>query len=185
MVAQEQLVTAEDFAGLPDDGSRHELVKGAIIEVVRPTFAHGRVQTRIARFLDAFLDNHALGWITTETGYILSRNPDTVRGPDVAFVSKTRLNKPEPDAFIPIAPDLAVEVVSPNDRATEINAKVVEYLQAGTRLVWVVYPDVQNAHVYRPGGKGEIIDRDGVLDGEDVLPGFKLALRDVYEGWEE
>ncbi len=182
MALQEKLLTAEEFAAMPDDGKRHELVKGVFIEVSRPKLLHGRVQVRFASFIGRFVDEHDLGLTTTETGYVLARNPDTVRGPDVAFVSKGRLEHPDPNEYIPIAPDLAVEIVSPNDTASEIGEKLEEYLQAGTRMVWVVYPARKTVHVYHGDNKAYIIDINGILDGGDALPGFKLPLRDVFQG---
>jgi Uma2 family endonuclease len=111
---------------------------------------------------------------------IISRGPDTVRAPDVWFVRTERLEGGRlPNAFFPGAPDLAVEVISPTDRRGAVMKKVGEYLEAGTRLVWVIYPENRSAVVYRPEGLPEIIGEDGVLDGEDVVPGFSLTLRDA------
>jgi Uma2 family endonuclease len=181
MAVQEQLMTAEEFAAMPNDGKLYELVKGVVVEVCRPKVAHGKLQIRIGHFFDAYVSAHDLGLATTETGYILSRNPDTVRGPDVAFISKERLPNPDFDEFVPMAPDLAVEIVSPNDTASDVATKVKEYLEAGTKLVWVFYPKLLAVYVHRPDGSAQVVERDGVLDGGDALPGFTLSLRDVFQ----
>jgi Uma2 family endonuclease len=106
-----------------------------------------------------------------------------VRAPDVGFVAKERLTGPIPDKYFPFAPDLAVEVVSPSDTAQDIREKVLDFLKAGTRLVWVVYPESKTVDVYRPDGV-QVVEINGTLDGGDVLPGFRLALRAVFESVE-
>jgi Uma2 family endonuclease len=182
MTVQEKLITAKEFAALPDDGKRYDLVKGALVEMGRPKPRHGHLAIRLGSAVNVFVDSHNLGIVTTESGYVLARDPDTVVGPDVAFLSKARLEKPDLDEYIPLAPDLAVEIVSPNDRAQEINDKVNAYLAAGTRLVWTLYPDSQEVHVHQGNGTIQVIKIDGVLDGGDALPGFTLPLREIFKG---
>ena len=182
MAVQEKLLTAEEFANMPSDGKRYDLVKGRLVEVCRPKYIHGRLQTRFARHLDIFTDENKLGAVVTESGHILARNPDTVRGPDVAFIAQARLEHQEPTGFIPNGPDLAVEIVSPNDTTKEVMDKIKEYFRAGTRLVWVVYPEMQEVYVYAGSSTNvHIVDINGTLDGGDVLPGFALPLRDVFQ----
>ena len=137
--------------------------------------------SRINRHLDIFVDEHNLGETTVESGYLLSRNPDVVVGPDAAFISTERLARQGDDPYPP-APELAVEIVSPNDRAGEIATKVQKYLTAGTNVVWVVYPDEKLVYVHQPGGKAQIIDIHGTLDGGDILTGFTLPLNEVFKG---
>jgi len=176
-------MTAEEFGAMPDDGKRHDLVKGVVVEVSRPKPLHSVVQRRLGARIGDFVDDHDLGVVTTEGGYVLAHDPDTVRGPDVGFVSKTRLPDPDLREYIPMGPDLAVEIVSPNDTATEINDKIKEYFRAGSRLVWVVYPDVPEVYVYSSSITDiKVIGIDGTLDGADVLPGFTLPLREVFKG---
>lgn len=143
------------------------------------SFLHWRVTDHVQK--------NDLGMTTaTETGYILYKSPDldikdTVRAPDVGFIAKARLPDELPDTgFVPFAPDLAVEVISPNDDPDDVHQKVTEYLKYGTRLVWLFYPKSQTAGVYTPT-TFRSVGRDGVLDGGDVLPGFTLALRDVFK----
>lgn len=185
MVVQERLMTAEEFGAMPDDGKRHDLVKGVVVEVSRPKPRHSVIQRRLAARIGDFVDDHDLGVVTTEGGYILARNPDTVRGPDVGFISKTRLPDPDLDEYIPMGPDLVVEIVLPNDTATEVNDKIKAYFRAGSRLVWVVYPDAQEVYAYSGSSTTvQIVGIDGTPDGADVLPGFTLPLREVFKGLE-
>src|SRR2546423_1394071 len=182
MAIQEKLITAEEFAAIPDDGKRHELVRGVIVEMVRPKPLHGKIQIRFGHFLDEFVDAHDLGLVTAEAGFLVARNPDVVRGPDVAFISKKRLPNPDLAEFIPMAPDLAIEIVSPNDTVKEVHDKIEEYFRAGGLLVWVVYPESKRVHVYSSIENIQVVNIDGTLDGGDVLPGFILPLRDVFKG---
>jgi Uma2 family endonuclease len=145
---------------------------------------HGGLALKGGRVIGDFVDAHQLGYTTAaETGYILFKNPngkDTVRAPDVGFVAAHRLPEGLPDGYIPFAPDLAVEIVSPTDTAEDIHEKVTDYLKYGTRLVWVYYPKSKTAVVHMPG-KTYPVAADGLLDGGDVLPGFKMSLHDLFE----
>src|SRR5258706_3036939 len=183
MAVQEKLLTAEEFGKLPNDGKKYDLVKGAVVEVCRPKYGHGKLQGKFARFIDEYLDDHAIGNMTTETGYILARNRDTVLGPDAAFFSTQRWGNPEIDAYIPIGPDLVVEIVSTYDKTHETHEKIRAYFEAGTRLLWLVYPSTQQVHIYH-GMNSEIrvVGIDGALAVEDLLPGFTLSMRDIFKG---
>lgn len=114
-----------------------------------------------------------------DTGFKIEPNPDTVRAPDVAFLSRERAKDVPPRGYAALAPDLVVEVVSPNDRTGELLAKVAAWLEAGARPVWVIDPARHQARVCRPDGDLAIVSADGSLDGEDVIPGFRCALADV------
>ena len=117
------------------------------------------------------------------SGFILRRDPDLVRAPDQAFVSQARLeaNPPPERGYWELAPDLAVEIISPEDRAGEIEEKVRDYLQAGVRLVWLLYPLTRRAHVYAADGSVRVILEERELDGEDVLPGFRAPLAELFD----
>ena len=106
--------------------------------------------------------------------------PNRVRKPDVMFISKSRM-QPLADGWTSVAPDLVVEVVSPNDEAQELEHKLANYRGAGIPLIWVIYPDTRNAYVFRRGQPFEIVDPDGTLSGDEVLPGFTLSLRELFE----
>lgn len=178
----EALLTAEEYALLEDDDLyRDELVRGHVVREPRPQSRHGRVQLNIAAELHAFVKQHDLGFVTMESGFILERQPDTVRGPDVAFVSRDRYGERLPDHWPEYGPDLVVEVLSPSDRLSRVAAKVAQYLAAGTRLVWVIDPDDRTAIVYRSVRDIGLLRETDELDGEDVLPGFRCALNEVLD----
>jgi Uma2 family endonuclease len=179
------LVTAEEFFSLPDDNLRHDLIEGEVWDVSLAGREHGRLANRIAFVLTAYADAHQLGELSAaETGFTLARDPDTVLGPDVAFVQAARLPSEEEDRDgpWPIAPDLAVEIYSPGDRAGQITKKVQAYLDAGVRLVWVVYPEREQVVVHIPGQPPRTLGRDDALDGSPVLPGFSYPLRSLWAG---
>ena len=179
-----QLLTAEQLWELPEaPGKRHELVKGELVEVPGAGALHGLIVGLIYRLLAAFVGEHGLGYAFGDgVGYILGREPDLVRIPDASYVARERF--PEggiPEGFWPIAPDLAVEVVSPHDRAEDVHDKVREYLAAGARLVWVLWPRSRAVTVHTAGvAPRELGDADE-LNGGDVLPGFRVRVADLFE----
>jgi Uma2 family endonuclease len=178
----EQLLTADDLAALPDDGWSYELVQGRLLRMAPASWVPGVVSARVGRHIDAFVEKRRLGYCSTaEGGFLLQSSPDTVRAPDVGFVRAERVPPGEPPRrYFPGPPDLAVEVRSPTDRVTDILRKIADYLEAGTRLVWYLDPERRSAAVYRPDGSIAVFGADGVLDGEDGLPGFTLRLADVW-----
>jgi Uma2 family endonuclease len=175
-------VTADELWELPNDHHRHELVAGELLTMPPSGFLHGTVAMNFGRLLSEHAIKHDLGVVcTADAGFWLQRNPDTVRAPDVAFVSKERiLTEGKPEKYWPGAPDLAVEVVSPSDRFDEVMEKVEEYLEAGTRLVWVAQPRLQLVLACRPGGAYKIHHKEDELSGEDVLPGFVCQVKDLF-----
>lgn len=180
MQVAEKLLTVEEFAKLPNDGKRYELVAGVLVDVCRPKPIHGKTQALLTMYITMFVVQNKLGMVTTEAGYITHRQPDSLRGPDEAFISKSRLGAHDLNDYIPIAPDLAVEIASEFDTAADLDKKVNEYLAAGTRLIWIVYPDSQRVGIYDNDGHFRGIDISGMLDGGAVLPGFQVALRDIF-----
>jgi len=181
-MATRTALTAEELLALPDNGRHHELVRGEIVEVSPPGFVHGDVASNIAVSLKSFVKPRQLGRVVVEAGYVLRRNPDTVRGPDVSFVRAERMPAGgRPKSFFEGAPDLAVEVVSPGDRYSEIVARVADYLGAGTALVWVVDPDARTVTVHSADRPPVVHAETGVLEGGDVLPGFHLTLSELFE----
>lgn len=126
---------------------------------------------------------HGLGDVVgPDTGFVLSRDPDTVRSPDIAFVRAARVPADRPKGFFPGAPDLAVEVLSPSDAMSEVEEKVDEYFAGGTELVWVVNPRRKSVNVYRRDGTSVTLRGDDTLDGGDVLAGFSGKIADVFGG---
>jgi Uma2 family endonuclease len=176
-----RLMTADELLRLPDDGKRYELSRGRLICMSPSAVPPGVVAAKLAGRLVPFVDEHDLGVCgTADSGFKLESAPDTVRAPDFWFVRKERISAEGlPPGFWPGAPDLAVEVLSPSDRFLDVMLKMDEYLQAGTRLVWVLDPYGRTAGVFRADGTRTLMGEDGVLDGEDLLPGFRIPLRDL------
>lgn len=176
---EEKLLTAEEMFAMGDAGPC-ELVEGVIIRMTPTVMIHGIIVTRLSEALNRFSREHNLGQVGAgDVGFITRRDPDTVRAADVLFIAAGRLSGAKGEGFLPIAPDLAVEVVSPGDRWSEVLTKVNEYLTAGVRLIWIVDPRTRTIHVYRPG-RVEQLSADDTMDGGDVLPGFALPVGDIF-----
>lgn len=180
MITADRL-TAEDLERIQDDAHRYELVEGRLLVREPAGYTHGSVAAKVIARLVQHVDEQSLGVVlATDTGYILRRGPDTVRAPDVSFVSRERIPDPAPRSYAELAPDLAVEILSPSNRPAEIEARVRDLFRAGTRLVWILNPDAQAASVRRPGRPSRELGPDDSLDGEDVIPGFRCPLADIF-----
>jgi Uma2 family endonuclease len=177
-----ELKTAEDLLGMPDDGMRRELVAGELREMAPSGHEHGRVTMRLSSPLALHVDEHGLGAVyAAETGFLLARDPDTVRAPDIAFVRSDRLaTAPSGRGYFPGAPDLAVEVISPGDTYSEVEAKVEEWLNAGTQMVVVVNPRNRTLKVHRSRTEIAVLTDADTFDGGDVVPGLRLAVSRVF-----
>jgi Uma2 family endonuclease len=162
---------------VPDNQT--ELVRGPLIVREPPGFRHGRIAVSIALRLSEFVRARDLGVVVSEAGFKLSADPDTVRGPDVAYISRDCAPDPEPIGYLSIAPDLVVEVLSPSDRAGDVQSKISDWLTAGTRLVWVIDPARRRGVVYRADASVGLLGETDALDGEDVLPGFSCPLAKI------
>lgn len=177
-----KLMTAEEFAALPEplDGSQQELVKGEVVIMPPPQARHGIICSRIDRRLGIYVEENNLGWTTSnDTGVILERDPDTVRGPDVAFWSIAR--QPElPAGYFEIPPDTAVEVLSPTNTMRQIDAKLREYFFADVREVWVIDPEYRNITIFREPLEGRLYKEGATFDGGEVLPGFTCPVADLF-----
>lgn len=182
--ATRKLMAAEEAAQLSTVNRRFELVKGEYIAMAPASAKHGVVTLTIGSMLKDYVRKNKLGLtFAAETGFILARNPDTVRGADASFISASRIppeGVPE-TGYWPLAPDLAVEVVSPGDASDAVQEKVEEYINAGTRLVWVVYPKKLRVMVYRSLSEVKVLREEDTLSGEDVLPGFTCKVREIFE----
>jgi len=176
------MLTADDLFLMEENGPC-ELVRGEVIRMSPAGGLHGKLTIRIGALLDAYVRPRHLGVVCgAETGFILERDPDTVRGPDVSFVSRDRIPpEGEPEGYWPFAPDLAVEVISPNDLYREIEQKVEDYLRAGVRLVWIVNPGTRTITTYRPSSEAHILRIGDTLTGADVIPGFDVSVSEVFE----
>ncbi len=176
------LTTAEGLLRMPDDGFRYELIEGRLKQMSPAGIEHGVIIVRIASRLANHVEHNKLGVIlAAETGFRLAQDPDTVRAPDVAFIQSTRI--PEaglPKAFWPGAPDLAVEVISPNDSTEEVEEKVNDWLDHGCSMVWVVSPKQKTITVYRSQTDITILSENETLDGRDVVPGFQCSVQEIF-----
>jgi Uma2 family endonuclease len=183
MTVQTRLITAEELEHMSFKDKHVELVRGEIIEMPLAVVEHGDVAGNAFAALHGFVRKHKLGKVyIAETGFVLSHNPDVVRAPDAAFLSAERVSllKRKED-FIEGAPDLAVEVVSPGDTDTEVQEKVVEYFEAGTRMVLIIRPRLKTITIHRSPTEVRVLTLNDTLDGEDVLPGFSVPVREIFE----
>ncbi len=170
-------MTADELLRQRLPHQRAELVRGELVVREPAGYRHGRVAMNLALRLGAHVHQTGAGQLfAAETGFTLARGPDTVRAPDIAFVRRERLPDPEPAGFPELAPDLVVEVLSPDDRPGDVLAKIADWLSAGTRLVWVIDPGRRLARVYDLAGSQAIVGADEALDGGEVLPGFACPL---------
>lgn len=178
-----ELRSADELYNLPDDGLRYELLRGTLVSEPLAGGLHGRIVARLTELLVRFVRRNRMGVVYAgDAGFVLARRPDTVRGPDIAFLSAERHRALEDERrFLPGAPDLAVEVLSPNDRPGEVLGKVSDYLAAGTRLVWVVSPAREQVSVFRSPLAPRVLSSQDFLDGEDVLPGFSVGVGKIFE----
>jgi Uma2 family endonuclease len=178
----DRLVTADELLQHPE-WNPCELVAGKVVFMSPAGYEHGDVAGTIAGLLFAYARGKRLGrTLTAEAGFLLTRNPDTVRAPDVMFVAEGRAPKMNRQRFLETPPDLAVEVISPTDAFSDVTAKAEEYVAAGVRMVWVVDPQTRRAYVFRPGQPVRSFSEKESLPGEDVLPGFELPLSELFEG---
>jgi len=176
------LMTADELMRMPNDGHRHELVSGELKTMSPPGFEHGEVILALGELLRPFVRQHGLGRISGgDPSFLLARDPDTVLAPDVAFISKARLaaNAMKKGLWAG-APDLAVEVMSPNDTLRETDGKAKAWLRAGTSMVWVVNPARRTVSVYRSTTDVKTLAEDRDLDGQDVLPGFRCRVAELF-----
>jgi Uma2 family endonuclease len=181
MAVDKQVYTLDEYHSiidLPENRDRiFELIDGELVEKM-PSFTPSRIALRIGYHFSSYLDENDTGYVTgADGGYIM---PDgDVLIPDIGFISKTRLTE-EPTREAPVPPDLAVEVKSPTDRKRAMRKKAERYLDAGTRIVWLVFPDDQVVEVYTPDEDVKTVGIDGGLDGGDLLPGFSLPVREIF-----
>jgi Uma2 family endonuclease len=176
------VMTVEELYGLPDDGLHHELLAGHLLSEPPPGTRHGLAVAAVAALLQEWVASHGDGVVLAgDSGFILARSPDTLRGPDVAWISQERFDEVGPVATaFPGSPDLAVEVLSPGDRAADVHAKVADYLAAGTRLVWLVDPENRRVTAYRQLLAPRFLSGDDRLTDEDVLPGLEANVDRLF-----
>jgi len=182
-VVMKQLLTLEAFTELPEPlDVRLELVRGKVVEMPVASPLHGYIVMMLCRLLLDFAYERQLGIVYGDgVGYALNDDPATVRIPDASFIARERVPASGfPRRYWPFAPDLAVEVVSPSNRATDVHEKAREYLQAGGQLVWIIWPETRTATVYVQGGESYNLTEADALDGGTVLPGFAAPLAALF-----
>lgn len=180
MASITQIITAQQLFEMPGH-ERFELVQGELVPMSPPGFDHGCIVLDIAATLREFVQSRKLGLVAVEAGFCVSHDPDTVRSPDVAFVRAERIPSGGVRAFFQGAPDLAVEVISPSDRSSEVIAKAHEWLQSGCIAVWVIDPEAKTVSVYSNRPQPLFLSAEDTLACEELLPGFRLPLVQVFD----
>jgi Uma2 family endonuclease len=177
------LMTAEELIRLPSGEFRYELIDGELKTMSPSGHTHGRITMRLAAPLAEYVLEKGLGEAYgAETGFKLTSNPDTVLAPDVAFISQRRLEEVgETKGYWPGPPDLAVEVLSPDDRPTKVKAKLTKWLAFGAKQVWIVDPKLSTVTVYRSLSDITTFSEDDYLEAEDLLPGFRVSLERLFK----
>ena len=175
------LMTAEELLELPDDGYRHELINGELERMPPPGFPHGRIAMRLMAPLANFVWDHDLGEVYDYCGFQLTVGPDTVLGPDLAFVSKQRLREPAEDkGYWPGPPDIAGEVLSPSDRPSRVSKRISLWFDYGVKQLWIVNQKNRTVTVYRSPSDATTFSGSDYLEAQDLLPGFKLSLDRIF-----
>jgi Uma2 family endonuclease len=176
-----RVITADELLSMPDDGRRYELVQGELRMMSPAGGRHGRIALKLARRLGDYVEEHDLGVAyAAETGFLLQRNPDTVRAPDVAFVSHKSLGEfADHPGFLPLAPDLVAEVVSPSDSSSEVEEKALDWLAAGVKIVLVVDPQTKTIRDYRSAQEIRVY-AEGSIDLAIVMAGFRLDVSELF-----
>jgi Uma2 family endonuclease len=176
------VLTAAEFAAMPDPGHPQELVRGVVVDMPPPQFRHGKVCARVTTYLTVYADQHHLGHVLgNDSGVVTEQNPDTVRGPDVSFVSFAKVPADADPAYLTVAPDAVFEVFSPSDRWREMLFKVSEYLQLGVLAVYVFDPDTNRVHCYFPDRPDEILNSSDELAGVGPLSGWRVPVARFFE----
>lgn len=175
------VLTGEELFELGDIG-RTELVKGELVRMAPTGHPHGHIEVNFSAALHTFVRQRKLGRVLSgEVGVYTGRDPDTVRGADVAYISNERLAQVQSHSYLDVAPELIVEVMSPDDRWYDINDKLTEYFNIGVQIVWVADPQRKQVHVYRSLTEIEILGVGDTLSGGEALPGFSVAVAELFE----
>ena len=175
------LMTAEDLLRLPRGEFRAELINGELKTMPLPGLSHGRIAMHLGTPLAQFVWDHELGEVFYEVGFKLTSNPDTVLGPDVSFITKQRFEQGrETEGYWPGPPDLAVEVLSPGDRPGKVKTKLSQWLDFGTRQVWIVDPKFKTVTIYRSLSDVTTFSGQDSLEADDILPGFRISLERIF-----
>jgi Uma2 family endonuclease len=175
-------LTIEELADVVGDAPG-ELIDGRFVPMPPTGWPHARAEVKVSSRLEQFVEASGLGTVLGgEAGIIIRRGPDTVRGADVAYISRERLAQASPDGYLDVAPELIVEIVSPNDRWTDLTAKLEDYFSIGVALVWIVDPRRRRISCYRSPTALALLGPGDTLTAEPMLPGFSLAVSDLFGG---
>ena len=170
-------MTAEELMHLDDDSHRHELIKGELLTMPPPGYPHGTVTLNLSILLGIYVKTNNLGRVAAEMGYKLETDPDTVLAPDISFIARDRVVHSEGYPSGP--PDLAVEVLSPSDRKTQVERKRLLWLELGAKSVWNVNPRQRTVEVWRAEGEKRLFhERDELVD--DTVPGFRVKVSEIF-----
>jgi Uma2 family endonuclease len=183
-MATKTLFTLEQFDALPDDGFKHELNKGELVTMTLPMPRHNRVVKRILLLMERYLAQNPVGEIfIPDTPFLLSPpgEPVTLRGPDLAYLSRERVEQIDETERIQGAAELTIEVVSPSDTPHELLQKTAQYLAAGGQMVWVVYPEEHEVRVFEASGAIRILGGQGTIEAPALLPGFSARVAEFFE----
>lgn len=181
MPGASRLVTAEELERFPSDDRRYELVEGRLIAMTPVGYLHGRTVVRFAFMLEQHARERRLGDVLVELGVVLKTNPDTVFAPDIAFIRRDRVPTTIPRGFWKGAADLAVEVLSPDDRPGEVRSKVAEYLRRGTPVVLVVDPEKRVVLKWTQSSAPVTLSDADTLDLGEVIDGFNCRVREIFD----
>ncbi|MFM7448868.1 MAG: Uma2 family endonuclease [Leptolyngbyaceae cyanobacterium] len=177
--------TDAEFMALTKDGHRYELVNGELVDMGNSGMEHGELGAFLAGTLSIFVRRHRLG-VVCDSSTAFTLKSGNKRSPDAAFVARDRLRglKSLPKGYFQGSPDLAVEILSPSNTIAEIHAKIVEYFENDTRLVWVIHPDEKYVLVYHSPEPDRFLRSGDGLDGEAIVPGFSMAVSELFEEWD-
>lgn len=177
--------TDEAFMALPQDGHQYELVNGEVIDMGKSGMEHGYVACLLVAVLTTYIRQQKLGAVCDSSTAFTLKNGNK-RSPDFSFISRDRLQglRRPVQGFFQGAPDLAVEILSPGNTVEEIHSKIVEYFENGTRLVWIIHPEEKYILVYHGPEPDRLLRSHDRLEGEDLIPGFSMAIADLFEPWD-
>jgi Uma2 family endonuclease len=182
---EKQVWTDEEFMSLPKDGHRYELVNGELTDMGNSGMEHGGIGSFLGGLLAIYVRRHKLGAVCDSSTAFSLKNGNK-RSPDISFVAKERLKglKRPPRGFFQGSPDLAVEILSPNNTVEEIHEKIVDYFENDTHLVWVIHPDEKYVLVYHASEPDRFLRPQDPLEGEEVVSGFSMTVAELFEEWD-
>ena len=184
--APQRIWTETELQALPEDGFIHEVVNGELVMSPKKNFQHENIFDRLYPAISAFNRQHKLGAVRgSSAGYWM--NNRNCRAPDISFIPKARLQaldfSPNSRRFFPGAPDLAIEILSPGNSRSEMDARIQDFFSSGTQLVWIINPDTESVEVCHSVIRRALIGPGGFLDGENLLPGFRFPIADLFKEW--